>query len=75
MRRTLHISLPPQLRTWLDAEVHRRGYTSSNAFIRHLLVQEKKRVCERRQPGAPAGRDDPLLLPPHGVYPTRRPRT
>jgi len=74
MRRTLHISLPQPLRTWLDAEVHRRGFASSNALVRHLLVQEQKRVGERSLTGAPADRDDPLL-PPRGVYPTRRPRS
>ena len=72
MRQTIHISLPESLKQWLDREVHRRGYGSANAFVRHLILQEQTRIGERRRRGASPDEDD-LLLPPPGIYPTRRP--
>ena len=74
MRRTLHISLPHPLKDWLDLEVQQRGYASPNTFLRHLILQERNRVGERRRTRQPTDQDD-LLLPLRGLYPTGRPRS
>lgn len=45
---TMNISLPDELRSFVDSQVSDGNYTSSSEYVRELLRKEKDRVRLRR---------------------------
>lgn len=45
---TMNISLPDELRSFVDSQVSGGDYTSSSEYVRELLRKEKDRVRLRR---------------------------
>jgi antitoxin ParD1/3/4 len=45
---TMNISLPEELRSFVDSQVSGGDYTSSSEYVRELLRKEKDRVRLRR---------------------------
>jgi antitoxin ParD1/3/4 len=43
MRAALNISVPPDMRTWVEEQVKRRGYGTASEFVRHVLRREQQR--------------------------------
>jgi len=39
---TMNISLPDDMKDWIDAQVQSRGFTTSSEFIRDLILREKE---------------------------------
>lgn len=60
---TMNISLPDDMKDWVDAQVRARGFMSSSEFIRDLIRQQREEIEELREklleglnsgPGIPA---------------------
>lgn len=45
---TLNISLPESMRTFIEEQVHKGGYSTASEYIRHLIRQEQERADRRR---------------------------
>ncbi|MFZ1702125.1 MAG: type II toxin-antitoxin system ParD family antitoxin [Pyrinomonadaceae bacterium] len=45
---TMNISLPEELRSFVDSQVSEGDYTSSSEYVRELLRKEKDRIRLRR---------------------------
>ncbi len=45
---TMNISLPQELRTFVDSQVSEGDYTSSSEYVRELLRNERERVRIQR---------------------------
>jgi antitoxin ParD1/3/4 len=45
---TLNISLPESMRTFIEEQVHKGGYSTASEYIRHLIRQEQERTASRR---------------------------
>ncbi|HWL93896.1 MAG TPA: type II toxin-antitoxin system ParD family antitoxin [Phycisphaerae bacterium] len=43
MRTTLNISLPEEMRTWVDEQIAQGGYGTISEFFRQLVREEQKR--------------------------------
>lgn len=43
MRLAFNVSLPASIRTWIDEQAERRGYSTASEFIRSLIVDEQAR--------------------------------
>ncbi len=46
MRTALNISLPEATRSWVEAQVKKRGYATVSEYIRQLLREEQKRQLQ-----------------------------
>ena len=44
----LHISLPEELKAFVDARVAAGGYDSASAYLRELLRRDEERAAEER---------------------------
>lgn len=60
---TMNISLPDDMKAWVDAQVQARGFMSASEFIRDLIRRQKEETEESREkplersnsgPGVPA---------------------
>ena len=60
---TMNISLPDDMKDWVDAQVRARGFMSASEFIRDLIRQQREDIEELREkllegmnsgPGIPA---------------------
>ena len=60
---TMNISLPDDMKDWVDAQVRARGFMSSSEFIRDLIRQQREDIEALREklleglnsgPGIPA---------------------
>ncbi len=40
---TMNISLPDQLRDWVDGQVHARGYGNTSEYVRELIRRDRER--------------------------------
>ena len=64
----LTVTLPPELRAWLDGEAHRQGVSRSEALAlllaQALDAQTSMRANKPTAPAAP-GAEDPLAAPVH----------
>ena len=47
MRMTMNVSLPPDLKRWLDAQVRSGGYGTSSEYIRDILRRARQRQQRR----------------------------
>lgn len=45
---TLNISLPESMRTFIEEQVHKGGYSTASEYIRHLIREEQERTDHRR---------------------------
>lgn len=43
MRASLNISLPEDMRAWVEEEVTRAGYGSTSEYFRHLVREDRQR--------------------------------
>jgi antitoxin ParD1/3/4 len=43
MRSTMHLSLPPPLKKWVEAQIEECGFATASEYIRQLLREEQKR--------------------------------
>lgn len=43
MRASLNISLPEELRDWIDAHVAKAGYSTTSEYFRHLVREDQQR--------------------------------
>lgn len=48
MRATLNISLPENLREWVDQQVQHGGYGTVSEYFRQLLREEQKRTVREQ---------------------------
>ena len=46
---TMNISLPDDMKDWVDAQVRARGFMSSSEFIRDLIRQQREEVEQLRE--------------------------
>ncbi|MGA3065836.1 MAG: type II toxin-antitoxin system ParD family antitoxin [Tepidisphaeraceae bacterium] len=42
MRATMNISLPPQLKAWLEEQVEQEGYGTASEYVRELLRRQRQ---------------------------------
>ncbi len=45
---TLNISLPESMRTFIEEQVRKGGYSTASEYIRYLIRQEQERSASRR---------------------------
>lgn len=48
MRSTMNVSLPPDLKRWVEAQVKRGGYGTASEYLRDLLRRARERQLRRR---------------------------
>jgi antitoxin ParD1/3/4 len=48
MRATMNVSLPPDLKKWLDGQVKSGGYGTASEYLRDLLRRARDRHLRRR---------------------------
>lgn len=46
---TMNISLPDDMKDWVDAQVRARGFMSASEFIRDLIRQQREDIEELRE--------------------------
>ncbi len=44
MRTSMNISLPPPLKTWIEQQVEKRGYSTASEFVRDVLRREQEQA-------------------------------
>lgn len=47
MRMTMNISLPADLRKWVDKQVSTGGFTTASEYVRDMLRRERRRQMKR----------------------------
>ena len=45
---TLNISLPEEMRYFVEEQVTQQGYSTASEYIRHLIRQERERVEQKK---------------------------
>ena len=46
---TMNISLPDDMKDWVDAQVRARGFMSASEYIRDLIRQQREDIEELRE--------------------------
>ena len=44
MRTSMNISLPAPLKTWIEQQVEKRGYSTASEFVRDVLRREQEQA-------------------------------
>ena len=45
---SLNISLPEEMRSFVEEQVTQQGYSTASEYIRHLIRQERERVEQKK---------------------------
>lgn len=45
---TLNISLPDSMRTFVNEQVNKKGYSTASEYVRHLIRQEQEREEQKQ---------------------------
>ena len=45
---TLNISLPESMRTFIEEQIAKCGYTTASEYIHHLIQQDQKQVAQMK---------------------------
>lgn len=48
MQTTMNVSLPPELRQWVDEQVKSGGYGTASEYLRDMLRRARERESRRR---------------------------
>ena len=48
MRSTMNLSLPPELKKWVDAQAKQGGFGTASEFLRDMLRRAKQREARRQ---------------------------